>query len=87
MIDWPAIGAVVAIILAVAGWLVRSPKESVRELEQRVATLEGALNAMGREYAGHHARHDQLLVTLNASISKLTDRFDAYVERSRGHRP
>ncbi len=83
MIDWPAIGAVVAIVLAVAGWLVRSPKESVRELEQRVAMLEGMVNAMGREYAGHHARHDQALVTLTAAINKLTDRFDAWVTHGR----
>lgn len=66
-------------------WLFRTPKEQLSDLTQRVAVLEGTLHAMGREYAGNHARHDQALITLTAAINKLTDRFDAYMGNGRGN--
>lgn len=77
-----AILPIVATIAAV--WFVRTPKEAVRELEVRIAAVEGALNAMAKDYAGNHARHDQALITLTAAINKLTDRFDAYMGNGHG---
>lgn len=84
----------IALAVAVSAWMFRSPKETAAELRsdllalgQRVATLEGAINAMGREYAGNHARHDQALIALTNAVTKLTDRFDAYMgERNGSHR-
>jgi hypothetical protein len=74
-----------------ASWLFRSPKEQsaelradLRDLETRVATMEGVLNTLGREYAGIHGRHDQALSTLTLAINKLTDRFDAYMGTRHG---
>lgn len=77
---------------ALVGWMFRSPKEQsddlrndLRETEQRVATLEGTLNALSRDYAGIHGRHDQALTTLTTAITRLTDRFDQYMGTVNGH--
>lgn len=82
----------IAVVGAIIGWLFRSPKEQgdelrkdLRDTEQRVATLEGTINALSRDYAGVHGRHDEALKSLTLAVTRLTDRFDQYMGAVNGH--
>jgi hypothetical protein len=79
------IALAVAVVGGLIGWLVRSPKESMLEIERRVATLEGTINQLSRDYAGVHGRHDEALKSLTLAVTRLTDRFDQYMGTVNGH--
>lgn len=87
MMDYGAFALLVSAASLLATWLFRTPKETANELQQRVAALEGALNALGREYAGIHGRHDEALRSLTTAVTRLTDRFETYMGTTNGRRP
>lgn len=80
--------AVWSLVLAVAvngiALFFRTPNQTVSELEKKVAALEGTFNALSRDYAGVHGRHDEALRSLTAAVTRLTDRFDQYMGSANG---
>lgn len=90
------IGAAIAVLGLLGGWFVRTPKESLAELERRttaeaadlerrLAVVEARQNQLAADYAGVHGRHDEALKSLTAAVTRLTDRFDAYMGNVNGH--
>lgn len=78
-------GLVVALGANAVAWFFRSPKESIRELESRLAVVEARQNQLAADYAGVHGRHDEALKSLTAAVTRLTDRFDQYMGTVNGH--
>src|SRR5690349_1688672 len=79
LMDYALAGLIGTVAAALVTWLFRTPKEDVDELRQRTATLEGKFAALSTDYAGVHGRHDEALRQLTSAVTRLTDRFDAFM--------
>lgn len=87
MTDPITIGVIIAVITIVGfTWnhLTKSPNVQRAELERRVKELEVETAALKLHVREKNGVHDYALNQLTAAVTKLTDRFDAYMGARNG---